>query len=256
MEKVRLAKYLSWRNLCSRREAERLITEGKVKVNDQVVNTPVCFVDDSDQILLNGVPVASGKPLKRLWLYYKPVGEITTHQDPDGRLTVFQSVKNKGLPRVVSVGRLDINSEGLLLLTNNSALAHQFEKPSTQFKRIYKVRFFGVLNMEVLKLWSIDYSDEKNEVTLRNIILEKIHYAPLTLSFEKPLKQLNQKSGNTWCTVQMSEGKNREIRKILEALGVQVNRLIRIKYGPFALDNMKPGEIREVSLASTPLELN
>lgn len=246
-EKIRIAKYLAQHNVCSRRDVDRLIAAGRVMVNQKTLTSPVCFVDDTDEICVDNKRVNSQKQ-SRVWLYYKPVGEITTHHDPQKRKTVFQSVRKKGLERVVSVGRLDINSEGLLLLTNSSEIAHALESPRLVWQRKYKVRVFGRFNAHRLQQWADDPTAAR--MILRNITLEGIRYAPIEIEREREnLQGATEKNHrNFWCNVSLHEGKNREIRKIMAALGLQVNRLIRQAYGPFVLQGLKPGDLHEVPI--------
>ncbi|MDR0625574.1 MAG: rRNA pseudouridine synthase [Holosporales bacterium] len=253
---TRIAKFLSSLNVCSRREAERLIAQGEVLVNGEVIKTPVCFVTERDVVCL-GNRVVYGPRLHhdtkpKIWLYYKPRGEITTHRDPQGRRTVFASAREAGLGRVVSVGRLDINSEGLLLLTNSSAVAHKLEfsgDSEEKIIRVYKVRFFGdwcrAMNHAALKRYT-EPQKARWTVVLSNVVIDGIIYAPIKIEF---LSAPSQKTKNSWCFVTITEGKNREIRKVFEHLGLAVNRLIRVSYGDFSLNEMtpplRPGEFRE-----------
>ncbi|MDR2464267.1 MAG: rRNA pseudouridine synthase [Holosporales bacterium] len=238
--KMRLAKFLAVKNVCSRRDAEKHIVQGNVVVNGQVINSPVFFVDDNDVVSFCGKYV--NKEIQpKLWMYYKPNGEITSHNDPQKRKTVFESVKQKGLPRVVSIGRLDINSEGLILLTNSSTLAHELE--TTHLQRVYKVRAFGVIDDKKLSKYA-EISDDMSEIILKNIVISGIRYMPIRISIEAKQAQPSI-SHNFWLTVAITEGKNREIRKIMNFIGLQVNRLIRIQYGPYAIGDMRPGEINE-----------
>ncbi|RYE06615.1 MAG: pseudouridine synthase [Rickettsiaceae bacterium] len=219
----RLAKVISKSGFCSRREAERLIIAGSVKVDGMIVN---CFdipVNSNCNIEVLGRSIATCLPESRLWTYYKPSGLITTHKDPQNRQTVFSSLK--GLPRVISVGRLDLNSEGLLLLTNNGNLARHLELPKNKLVRTYKVRAYG--NVEAIK--KVQFP----------ITIDKITYNP------KSIKLTNHNAKNSWFEVVLCEGKNREIRKIFEYFSLSVNRLIRTTYGPFQLDNLKPGQYYE-----------
>lgn len=250
---MRLAKYLAVHNICSRREAERWIQSGKVCVNGKPVLTPVCFVDSSDTVAVQGKAVPSTKQKKtKIWAYYKPCGEITTHSDPKGRLTVFDSIKRFKIGRVISVGRLDFNSEGLLLLTNDSAFAHSFEKPSQAIKRFYRVRVFGCFLEDLWKrkCQSCFVKNGKTCFVFKNFVIGSIRYGPSEISFSEdsaPLaKKFETRPGNFWCDVQLQEGKNLEIRRIMKFFGLQVNRLIRIQYGPFRLGNLQPGQIRQV----------
>lgn len=228
----RLAKVLSHCGVASRRQAETLITDGRVSVNGAIMREVTTFVELGKDILkVDGKIVGMPDALK-VWVYYKPCGIITTHNDPEGRRTVFDEVKALGLPHVVSVGRLDINSEGLILLTNQGHFAHFAESPKTGWKRCYKVRVFGD-DLPVKALM-----DLKNGITI-----DGFRYDGIDVDIS------DDASGgrNTWLMITLKEGKNREIRKVMNHLGLQVNRLIRLSYGPFTLDDLKPGEIRDVS---------
>jgi 23S rRNA pseudouridine2605 synthase len=229
----RIAKFLAHCGVCSRRDGEAYITQGRVKCNGVVVTSPVTFIGPTDRVEVDGAPVTPPTH-EKLWLFYKPVGLITTHKDPQGRTTVFEYAQSKGLPRVVSVGRLDINSEGLLLLTTSSRFAHAAEKPATGWERTYRVRVFGQLPIN-------DLLALKNGITL-----DGIHYGPITVEIEAPNQSRNQ-----WIYMTLTEGKNREIRKILNHFGLQVNRLIRVRYGPYDLQDLKPGEFKSALLAAT-----
>lgn len=225
-EPLRIAKAMARAGLCSRREAERWIEQGRVNVNGRLLTTPAFEVTASDKVLVDGKPLPSAEP-PRLWRYYKPRGLVTTHSDPQGRPTVFQSLP-EGLPRVVSVGRLDFNSEGLLLLTNDGALARHMELPSTGWLRRYRVRAHGRVTQEAL--------DKLKD----GIEIDGVRYGPIEASLD------SVQGANAWLTVGLREGKNREVRRILGHLGVDVNRLIRISYGPFQLLDLKPGEAEPV----------
>ncbi|WP_341792694.1 MULTISPECIES: pseudouridine synthase [unclassified Rickettsia] len=220
----RLAKAISNSGVCSRRDAEGLIIAGKVKVDGSIIVYPATNVNDDNQIEVSGTLINQQQGT-RLWIYYKPVGLITTHKDPLARKTVFEELV--GLPRVISVGRLDLNSEGLLLLTNSGDLARQFELPANKIKRIYKVRAYG----NPQSLLNGNY---------RNIKINGIYYNP------ESIKLIQESTTNSWFEVVLTEGKNREIRKIFEYFGLKVNRLIRTQYGNFTLDNLKAGEYKEV----------
>ncbi len=213
--------------LCSRREAERWIEQGRVRVNGDLLETPACTVSASDKIEVDG-RVLQGAAESRLFLYHKPVGLVTTHKDPQGREIVFDHLP-KDLPRVVSIGRLDLNSEGLLLLTNDGELAQHLAHPSTGWSRKYRVRVFGKV-------------DEKRLKALKDgITVKDVHYKSIEAALEgKP------EGMNSWISVSLREGKNREIRKVMAALGLEVNRLIRVSYGPFNLDKLAVGEVREI----------
>jgi 23S rRNA pseudouridine2605 synthase len=222
----RIAKVMARAGLCSRREAERWIAEGRVAVNGQTLDSPALTVGESDIITVDGKPLPQ-RPQARLWRYHKPEGLVTTHRDPEGRPTVFERLP-KELGRVISVGRLDIASEGLLLLTNSGTLARRLELPSTGWTRRYRVRVFGTV-------------DEKGLAGLgKGITIEGVRYGHVQA-------QIDTASGsNTWLTLSLKEGKNREVRRVLEHLGLQVNRLIRVGYGPFQLGNLQRGEVEEV----------
>jgi 23S rRNA pseudouridine2605 synthase len=223
----RIAKAMARAGLCSRREAERWIVEGRVAVNGKVLETPAVVVTAADAIAVDGKPIAAAEPTK-LWRYHKPKGLITSHKDPQGRSTVFEKLP-KELPRVVSVGRLDINSEGLLLLTNDGALARHLEHPSTGWTRRYRVRAHGAVDPEKLKRLA------------DGIVIEGVRYGPVDARLE------SVKGANAWLAFGLKEGKNREIRKLCAHLGLDVTRLIRIAYGPFQL-----GELDRAEVASVP----
>ena len=223
---MRIAKALARAGLCSRRDAERWIEQGRVSVNGTVLASPALDVSPSDRILVDGNPLPAPEP-PRLWRYHKPRGLVTTHADPQGRPTVFENLP-EGLPRVISVGRLDFNSEGLLLLTNHGALARHMELPATGWLRRYKVRAHGRVSQADL--------DKLKD----GIEIEGVRYGPIEASVE------SVQGANTWITVGLREGKNREVRRILSHLGVEVNRLIRTSYGPFQLLDLKPGAAEPV----------
>lgn len=225
----RIAKYIASAGICSRRAAEALISEGKVKVDGQVITSPALNVDSHNIIEVNGQVIKPAEKV-RLWLYYKPVGLITTHHDPQNRPTVFESLKDS-LPRVISVGRLDLNSEGLLLLTNSGTFANSLESPKNNIERVYKVRTYG-------KTTSLLKNIDNGKIY--NITIDGITYKP------KSIKLISSTAANSWFRVVLTEGKNREIRKIFEYFNLEVNRLIRIKYGKYELGNLKPGEFLEV----------
>ncbi|MBQ8250514.1 MAG: rRNA pseudouridine synthase [Alphaproteobacteria bacterium] len=226
-KKERIAKIMASAGLCSRRTAEQWILDGRVKVNGVVLETPAFTVSSEDVILVDDKPIAQ-KQERRLWCYHKPTGLVTTHKDPQGRPTVFDSLP-KYLPRVISVGRLDLNSEGLLLLTTDGSLARELEHPSKGWKRRYRVRIHGVLTPEMQKRLS------------KGITIQGIRYAPC----ETVVEQV--KGTNSWISITLTEGKNREIRKLMAFFGLDVTRLIRVSYGPFQLGNLEKGEVREVS---------
>jgi 23S rRNA pseudouridine2605 synthase len=222
----RIAKWLARAGVASRRDAERLIAEGKVKLNGKVVETPATFVAEGDKVSVEGKPVAQPERT-RLFRYHKPDGLVTTHRDPQGRPTVFEKLP-PGLPRVVSIGRLDLTSEGLLLLTNDGALARKLELPSNGWLRRYRVRVHGAL-------------DERKLAHLaRGITIDGVAYGPIEAGLD------SRQGANAWLTVSMKEGKNREVRRVMAHLGLQVTRLIRVAYGPFQLGALPRGGVEEV----------
>lgn len=225
----RISKRISHAGICSRRDAERLIAQGKVKLNGKRIDTPVINVTDGDIIEIDGITIG-GYPETALWLYHKPRGLITTHKDPEGRPTVFDALP-KTLPRLISIGRLDLDSEGLLLLTNNGELSRHLEHPSTGWQRRYRVRIHGFP------------STEQVQALKAGITIDDTHYRPILITREK-----EQSDGaNIWALVTLEEGKNREIRRVMEHLGYPVSRLIRVSYGSFQLGNLPAGEIKQVS---------
>jgi 23S rRNA pseudouridine2605 synthase len=222
----RIAKVLARAGVCSRREAERWIAEGRVAVDGQVLTTPAVTVTAESDIRVDGEPLpAPERP--RLWRYHKPAGLVTTHRDEKGRPTVFDALP-KELPRLISIGRLDLNSEGLLLLTNDGALARRLELPSTGWIRRYKVRVHGEVDTERLAGLA------------RGVTIDGTAYGPIRASLER------RQGSNAWITMALREGKNREVRRVLEHLGLQVTRLIRLSYGPFQLGNLERGAVNEV----------
>jgi 23S rRNA pseudouridine2605 synthase len=223
---VRIAKALARAGLCSRREAERWIAQGRVSVNGEVLSSPARDVSATDRILVDGNPLPAAEP-PHLWRYHKPRGVVTTHADPQGRPTVFDALPAH-LPRVVSIGRLDFNTEGLLLLTNDGALARHLELPATGWMRRYRVRAHGSIAQAGL------------DRLKGGIELAGVRYGPIEATLDKT------QGSNVWLTVGLREGKNREVRKILEHLGLTVNRLIRISFGPFQLLDLEPGGVEPV----------
>ncbi len=225
-EPLRIAKAMARAGLCSRREAERWIEQGRVNVNGKILKTPAIEVGPNDKVLVDGKPLPTAEP-PRLWRYYKPRGLVTTHNDPQGRPTVFESLP-EDMPRVISVGRLDFNSEGLLLLTNDGALARHMELPSTGWLRRYRVRAHGRVSQQQL------------DALKDGVEIEGVRYGPIEATID------SVQGANAWLTMALREGKNREVRRILAHLGLEVNRLIRISYGPFQLLELKPGEAEAV----------
>jgi 23S rRNA pseudouridine2605 synthase len=222
----RIAKFLARAGVCSRRDAEKLIAEGRVKLNGKTLDTPAVKVTDKDRVLVDGRQIGAAEPT-RLWRYHKPTGLVTTHRDPGGRPTVFENLP-PGLPRVVSVGRLDLNSEGLLLLTNDGALARRLELPSNGLVRRYRARAFGRVKQEEL------------DALKDGIEIDGMRYGGVEAELERG------QGANAWINVAIREGKNREVRRVLEAIGLKVNRLIRVAYGPFQLGTLAPGAVDEV----------
>lgn len=223
----RIAKIMARAGLCSRRDAEVWIKEGRVQIDGQTILSPALNVDPQTQeIQVDGkiLPTAE-EPL--LWKYYKPRGLVTSHKDEMGRPTVFEALP-KDMPRVISVGRLDLNSEGLLLLTNSGAIARYMELPQTAWKRRYRVRLNGAP------------TEEELESLKKGITVEGIRYGSIEATLDR------QQGHNAWVTVTLTEGKNREIRRIMEHFGWKVSRLIRLSYGPFVLGGMKEGQVEAV----------
>lgn len=222
----RLAKFMARSGVCSRRDAEELIKQKRVTVNGEIIDTPAFNVDGSEKILLDGEKLPAIEQT-RLWLYHKPAGLLTTHKDTESRATVFEHLP-AGLPRVISVGRLDLNSEGLLLLTNNGELSRKLELPENDWSRRYKVRVHGFVNKNKLA----DLS--------KGVTVDGVNYGPVKAELE------SQNGTNSWLVVTLNEGKNREIRKLMKYIGLEVARLIRLSYGPFQLGSLKKGEVREI----------
>lgn len=222
----RIAKVLSRAGVASRREAERMIADGRVSVNGKTITSPALNVTTDDRIVVDGKQVGEPDP-PRLWLYHKPAGLVTTERDEKDRPTVFASLPDD-MPRVMSVGRLDLNSEGLLLLTNDGALKRKLELPATGWLRRYRVRINGSV------------SEAKLDALRAGIEVEGIRYQPMVVTFDR------QQGANAWLTVSLREGKNREIRRAMCEIGVTVNRLIRVSYGPFQLADLKQGAVEEI----------
>ncbi len=222
----RIARRLARAGVASRRGAEALIAAGRVQVNGRRIDSPALNVGPLDAILLDGKPLAEPEAT-RLWRYYKPIGLVTSEADEKGRETVFSRLPEE-LPRVLSIGRLDINSEGLLLLTNDGALKRRLELPSTGWVRKYRVRAKGAP------------TDAALEPLRRGITVDGERFAPMSVTLDR------QQGANVWVTMGLREGRNREVRRALESIGLSVNRLIRISYGPFQLGDLQPGAVEEV----------
>src|SRR3954470_24855967 len=223
----RIAKWLARAGVASRRDAEKLIAEGRVKLENKVVESPATFIQPGDLVTVDGRLV--GEPQRtRLFRYHKPAGLVTTHRDEKGRETVFQKLP-PGLPRLVSIGRLDLNSEGLLLLTNDGELARRLELPANGWLRRYRVRVNGFVDERVLAGLA------------RGITVEGVHYAPIEAGLD------SRQGANAWLTVAIHEGKNREVRRVMQHLNLNVSRLIRTAYGPFQLGSLTRGSVEEVN---------
>jgi 23S rRNA pseudouridine2605 synthase len=226
MKPIRIAKALSSYGVCSRRQAETLILENRVRVNDQILTSPVYLVENSDQIYVDGVIVSKSAQM-RLWKYFKPKGVITSHKDNFSRTTLFE-ILPKSIGRVISIGRLDYNTEGLILLTNNGDLARKLELPATRLKRIYLCKAHGVMPKNMIVELSLGI--KINQVQYGSIIVE-----------------LYKKQGsNSWYKITLYEGKNNEIRNVFAYFGLQVSRLIRTDYGDYSAHSMKPGNLIEL----------
>ena len=222
----RIAKVIARAGICSRRDAEKMIAEGRVAVGGKTIPSPALNVEPEALITIDGKVIPSASPTK-LWRYHKPQGLVTSHRDPEGRPTVFARLP-PGLPRVVSVGRLDINSEGLLLLTNDGELARNLELPAQGWVRRYRVRLFGAVTQAEL------------DRLKHGITVDGLRYGPVTAELERT------KGSNAWATVSLKEGKNREVKKLMEHLGFKVARLIRVSFGPFHLGHLPEGHVDEI----------
>ena len=222
----RIAKVIARAGIASRREAEKLIETGRVTVNGEVITRAALNVTPADKIVVNGKPLDAPEPA-RLWLYHKPTGLVTTTRDEQGRATIYDDLPEY-MPRVMSVGRLDLNSEGLLLLTNDGAVKRQLELPSTGWLRKYRVRVNGRV------------TEPQLEPLRKGITADGEDFQPMIVTLDRQI------GANAWLTVGLREGKNREIRRAMEAVGLVVNRLIRVSYGPFQLGQLKPGAVEEI----------
>ena len=224
---ARIAKYLARAGIASRREAEAMIERGEIRINGRKLTTPAFKVTGREDIRVNGKRVKAHEPV-RVWRYHKPAGLITTTSDPEGRRTIFDELP-KALPRTITIGRLDLTTEGILLLTNDGGLARAMELPKTGFVRNYRARAHGAITQDQLDTL-------KGGITLE----DGTRYTSIEAELERAT------GSNNWINVRLSEGKNREVRKAMEHLGLQVNRLIRTQYGPFELSDLRPGAVEEI----------
>ena len=222
----RIAKVIARAGVCSRRDAEKIIEAGRVAVDGKPITSPALNVSPDAIILIDGKPIPSLSPTK-LWRYHKPAGLVTSHRDPEGRPTVFANLP-RSLPRVVSVGRLDINSEGLLLLTNDGELARRLELPAQGWVRRYRARLFG------------DVKQSDLDRLAKGVTIDGVQYGPVTAELER------SKGHNSWATISLKEGKNREVKRLMEHLGFKVSRLIRVSFGPFHLGHLPEREVDEI----------
>lgn len=223
MKEERIAKLIAAAGICSRRDAEKLIAQGKVTYNNKIIDSPACKFAKVDGICVNGKPLKS-KSTSKLWIYHKPVGLVVSHKDEQGRTTVFDQIPLK--ERVISVGRLDKNTSGLLLLTNDGSIARELELPKNKFERTYRVRVFGKMNFLSMQ-----------KKLANGITIDNINYGPVKLELEK------SSSLNHYLYITICEGKNREVRKILSHFDLKISKLERIQYGPFFLGNLQPGRV-------------
>lgn len=223
----RLAKVMARAGVCSRREAERWIADGRVQVNESLIETPATLVTSTDIIEVDG-RLLPKKEKTRVWIFHKPRGVVTTHFDPEGRETVFDLLPRHLPDHIISIGRLDLMSEGLILLTNDGEFAREFEHPSNEIPRVYQVRIFGHLDPRGL------------EQLTKGITVNDVDYGPIKW------RQGPRKGDNQWLEMTLTEGKNREIRKIIDHIGGRVNRLIRVSYGPFQLGDLDRAQVKEV----------
>lgn len=226
----RIAKLLARAGIASRREIERMIADKRIAIDGKPVDTPATFLTDLRGVTVDGKPVAAPEPT-RLFAFHKPTGLITAESDPKGRPTIYSALINalpKKTPRLMPIGRLDLNTEGLLLLTNDGELKREMELPSSGIPRIYRARTFG------------DVTQEQLEELIDGISIDGVNYGPIDANLERSTGR------NQWIEVSITEGKNREVRRVLEHLGLQVSRLIRTAYGPFELEDLPRGRVREI----------
>jgi 23S rRNA pseudouridine2605 synthase len=222
----RIAKVIARAGLCSRRDAEKMVAEGRVTLDGEKVTTPATKVGPNQVVSVDGKPLAEPEAA-RLWRYHKPAGLVTTHRDPEGRPTVFANLP-KHLPRVVSIGRLDCNSEGLLLLTNDGEIARRLELPAGGWMRKYRARLFGKVTQADL------------DPLAQGITVGSVKYGPIVADLER------SKGVYSWASVTLKEGKNREVKRVMESLGLKVARLIRVQFGPFHLGQLAEGAVEEI----------
>ena len=222
----RIAKVIARAGICSRRDAEKMIAEGRVLLDGEKVTSPALNVTENQVVSVDGKPLGEPDPA-RLWRYHKPSGMVTTHRDPQGRPTVFANLP-KSIPRVVSVGRLDFNSEGLLLLTNDGDLARRLELPAAGWVRKYRARLFGKITQAEL------------DKLAEGVTIGGVKYGPIVADLER------SKGVHSWASVGLKEGKNREVKRVMESLGLKVSRLIRIQFGPFHLGHLAEGAVEEI----------
>lgn len=226
----RIAKLLARAGIASRREVERMIAEGRVKIGDEVLTTPATVLESLKGVTVDGKPVAAAEPT-RLFAFHKPAGLLTAERDPAGRPTIYTALRNalpKGAPRLMPVGRLDLNTEGLLLLTNDGGFKRQLELPSTGVVRTYRARTFG------------EISQARLDDLIEGIEIDGMRYGRIDANMERSTGR------NQWIVLTLTEGKNREVRRVLEHLGLKVSRLIRVGYGPFALGDLPRGAAVEL----------
>lgn len=224
----RIAKVLARAGVGSRRAVERMIEAGMVKINGQIIESPATFITSVEGITVDDEKI-NPPEAPRMWIYHKPIGRLTTYYDPEGRPTIFEALP-ANMPRVISVGRLDLNTEGLLLLTNDGELARWLELPSTGWVRTYRVRVNG------------RFHHKRLEEISKGVTIDGIHYRSVSIELDERKEGVNQ-----WLTIHIKEGKNREVRKLLEYAGLTVNRLLRTSYGPFELKKIQRGNIEEIS---------
>jgi 23S rRNA pseudouridine2605 synthase len=227
-EGQRIAKLLARAGIASRREIERMIDEGRIALNETVIETPATILTSLKGITVDGKPVKAAEPA-RLFLFHKPKGVLTAERDPKGRKTIYDVLPSKGLPRLIPVGRLDLNTEGLLLMTTDGELKRQLELPASGVERVYRARTYGNVKQSQL------------EDLIHGVEIEGVRYGSIDANMER------RTGANGWVEMKLKEGKNREVRRVLEYLGLEVSRLIRVAYGPFLLSDMPVRAIGEVA---------